>query len=94
MSQSADGADALSPRSTLNALHFTARAGQYHVADLLLRHDADVNARDSKGRTALMEPCYGGSWKSEPDKGIIQLLLSHDAEIDLFTATERVEQRG
>ena len=71
LSKSADVADALSPRSTLNALHFTARAGQYHVADLLLRHDADVNVRDSKGRTALMEPCYGGPWKSEPDKGII-----------------------
>jgi len=41
-----------------------------------------------------MEPCHGGSWKPEPDEGIIQLLLSHDAEIDLFAAAERVEQRG
>ena len=83
MSKSTDVTDALSPRSTLNHLHFATRARQYHAADLLLHHDADVNAWDSKGRTALMEPCHGGPWELEPDEGIIQLLLSHDAEIEL-----------
>ena len=94
MSKSTDVADALSTRSTLDPLHFSARAGQYHVVDLLLHHDDDVNAQNSKGRTALMEPCHGGSWKLEPDEGIIQMMLSHDSEIDLFAAAERVEQRG
>jgi ankyrin repeat protein len=70
----------------MTALHYAARAGQYEVADLLLRHGADVNACDRKGRTALIEACHAGPWKPKPAEEIIQLLLNHDARIDLFVA--------
>ena len=70
----------------MTSLHYAARAGHYDIAALLLRYHADVNARDDKGRTALIEACHGGPWKIEPAEEIIQLLLSHNAQIDLFTA--------
>ncbi len=73
-------------RDGMTALHFASRAGHKDVVDILLRYHADVNARDSRGRTALMEACHGGPWKSGPAEDIIQLLLDHDAQIDLFMA--------
>ena len=33
-----------------------------------------------------MEACHGGPWKFEPAEEIIQLLLDHNAQIDLFQA--------
>lgn len=70
----------------MTPLHYAARAGHYDLADVLLRYHADVNARDSNGKTPLIEACHGGPWKPEPDEKIIRLLLSHNAETDLFTA--------
>ncbi len=73
-------------RDGMTALHFASRAGHIDVVDILLRYHADVNARDSRGGTALMEACHGGPWKSGPAEDVIQLLLDHDAQIDLFMA--------
>lgn len=73
-------------RNGMTALHYAAMAGRRDVAEVLLRHHADVNARDNRGTTALMEACHAGPWKSEPAEEIIQLLLDHNAEIDLFQA--------
>jgi ankyrin repeat protein len=70
----------------MTALHYAAAAGQFDVADTLLRHHSDVNALDNRGRTALMEACHAGPWKPAPAEGIIQLLLDHNARIDLFQA--------
>jgi ankyrin repeat protein len=70
----------------MTALHYAARAGHCEVVDILLRYHADVNARDNRGRTALMEACHGGPWKLEPAEEIIQLLLDHAAQVDLFQA--------
>ncbi len=70
----------------MTALHFASRAGHIDVVDILLRYHADVNARDGHGGTALMEACHGGPWKSGPAEDVIQLLLDHDAQIDLFMA--------
>jgi ankyrin repeat protein len=70
----------------MTALHHAAQAGHLDVVDILLRYYADVNALDNHGRTALMEACHAGPWKSEPAEGIIQLLLDHNAQIDLFQA--------
>src|SRR5262249_47349193 len=68
------------------ALHYAALAGHFDVADVLLRHHADVNAVDNRGETPLMEACHAGPWKSAPHEGLVQLLLDHDARIDLFQA--------
>lgn len=70
----------------MTALHYAARAGHYDVADLLLRCDADVNARDNQGRTPMIEACHAGPWKRQPAEKIIQLLLDHNARIDLSIA--------
>ena len=72
--------------SGMTPLHYAAQAGHVNVADILLRYHADVNALDNRGGTALMEACHGGPWKSEPAEAIIQLLLDHNAQIDLFKA--------
>ena len=73
-------------RDGMTALHHAARAGHIDVVDVLLRYHADVNARDNRGGTALMEACHGGPWKFEPAEDIIQRLLDHNAQIDLFMA--------
>jgi ankyrin repeat protein len=73
-------------RNGMTALHFAARAGHTEVVDVLLRFHADVNALDNRGSTALMEACHGGPWKFEPAEEIIQRLLDHDAQVDLFQA--------
>jgi ankyrin repeat protein len=70
----------------MTALHCAAMAGHFDVAAVLLRYHADVNALDHQGRTALMEACHAGPWKAEPAEEIIQLLLDHGAQVDLFTA--------
>ena len=70
----------------MTALHYAARAGHLDVAETLVRYQADVNARDSRGGTALAEACHGGPWKHDPAEDIIQLLLDHDAQVDLFQA--------
>ena len=88
-------------RDGMTALHYAARAGHFDVVDVLLRYHSDVNALDNRGSTALMEACHGGPWKFEPAEEIIQLLLDHDAQIDLFqaaamgrTGPDRVDPRS
>ena len=73
-------------RDGMTALHYAARAANKGVVDVLLRYQSDVNARDNRGTTALMEACHAGPWKSEPAEDIIQRLLDHGAQIDLFLA--------
>ena len=73
-------------RNGMTALHYAAQAGHFDVVDILLRYHSDVNALDNRGGTALMEACHGGPWKLEPAEEIIQLLLDHNAQIDLFQA--------
>jgi ankyrin repeat protein len=73
-------------RNGMTALHYAAMAGHFDVADILLRCHADVNALDNNGTTALMEACHPGPWKSDPAEEIIQLLLDHNAQVNLFQA--------
>ncbi|MEQ9587974.1 MAG: ankyrin repeat domain-containing protein [Parvibaculaceae bacterium] len=70
----------------MTALHYAAIAGHCDIADVLLRYQADVNAFDNQGSTALMKACHAGPWKSEPAEELIQLLLDHNAQTDLFQA--------
>ena len=51
-----------------------------------MRHHCDVNALDQRGQSALMEACHGGPWKVEPADDIAQLLLDHNAQVDLLQA--------
>jgi ankyrin repeat protein len=73
-------------RNGMTALHYAAMAGHVDVVEVLLRHQADVNARDDRGGTALMEACHGGPWKFDPSEPIIQRLLDHNAQVDLIQA--------
>ena len=70
----------------MTALHYAARSGHRDVVEILLRYHSDVNARDNRGRTALLEACHGGPWKIEPAEDVIQLLLDHNAQVDLIQA--------
>jgi ankyrin repeat protein len=74
-------------RDGMTALHFAARAGYIDVVEVLLRHHCDVNALDRRGQSALMEACHGGPWKLEPADEIVQLLLDHNAQVDLLQAS-------
>jgi ankyrin repeat protein len=78
-------ARAITP-NRMTALHYAAQAGHFDVADTLLRYHADVNALDQRGSTALMEACHAGPWKSEPAEDIVQLLIDHNAQVDLSLA--------
>jgi ankyrin repeat protein len=71
----------------MTALHYAAQAGHLDVASILLCYGCRVDALDNRGATALMEACHGGPWKSEPAEEIIQLLLDHGAQVDLFQAS-------
>jgi ankyrin repeat protein len=73
-------------RNGMTALHYAALAGHVGVVEILVRYHSDVNAVDNYGMTPLMHACHPGPWKSEPAEEIIQLLLDHNAEIDLFQA--------
>jgi ankyrin repeat protein len=73
-------------RNGMTALHYAALAGHLHVADLLVRYHADVNAVDNDGMTPIMQACHAGPWKSTPADDIVQLLLDHNAQVDLFQA--------
>ena len=70
----------------MTALQYAARSGHLDVVEILLRYHSDVNARDNRGRTALLEACHGGPWKSNPGEDVIQLLLDHNAQVDLIQA--------
>ncbi|MCA9070852.1 MAG: ankyrin repeat domain-containing protein [Planctomycetaceae bacterium] len=76
------------------ALHYASLAGHAGVAEVFLRYGADVNAKDQRGRTPLVEACHGGPWKPGPEEKVVKLLLAHGAEVDLFTAAAlgRVDQ--
>ncbi|KAH9972709.1 hypothetical protein BGW80DRAFT_1560757 [Lactifluus volemus] len=60
-------------------LHFASRFGYPDVAQLLLAHGADVNARDFHGST----PLHGCHHNPEPEGrfAVVRLLLEHGADI-------------
>ena len=70
----------------MTALHYAACAGNRDLARILLRHEADVEARDVRGNSALVHASHGGPWKPKCDDVTVELLLRHHAEVDLFSA--------
>lgn len=59
------------------ALHAAAWNGAESVVKLLLKHGADVNARDDRGRTALMNASLRGT---EQHARVVKELLAHGAD--------------
>jgi ankyrin repeat protein/beta-lactamase regulating signal transducer with metallopeptidase domain len=70
----------------MTALHYAAMAGHADVVEVLIRYGADVNARDSSGKTPLMEASHGGPWKDAIAEDVVEMLLTHHAEVDLVLA--------
>ena len=70
----------------MTALQYAARAGHLEVARELILHGADVNAQADGTRSSIGEACHGGPWKAEPADDIVQLLLDHGAQVDVFAA--------
>lgn len=53
-----------------------ASAGHIEIIELLIRHNADVNAQSSTGNTPLMYACAGGHVEA------VKTLLSHGANVE------------
>lgn len=70
----------------MTALHYAARSGDDNVTRLLIEAGADVNALDKNARTPLLLACHGGPWKRGAATGVIDLLIQHNANVDLLTA--------
>ncbi|MEW4452455.1 ankyrin repeat domain-containing protein [Bremerella sp. JC817] len=70
----------------MTALHYAAQAGHTEVAELIIRHQSNVNAADQQGNTPLAYATHRGPWKSKPAEDIIQLLIESGAEVDWFQA--------
>jgi len=58
-------------------LHLASETGQTSIVDLLIRNDANVNAKDHKGRSALILAC------ARPNNfDVVRLLLTHGANVN------------
>ena len=60
----------------MTVLMLAAQAGNVETVQLLLAYGAEVNSRDTQGRTALMEAAARGHSRAA------QVLLDHDADVD------------
>lgn len=82
-----DGADANGGRRWRTHLGEFVTKGQIEVADLLVRHGADVDQKTDRGQTTLQAMIYPPSWVErygDPTPGI-EFLLSHDADINTLS---------
>ncbi|KAL0345979.1 UNVERIFIED_CONTAM: putative E3 ubiquitin-protein ligase XBOS32 [Sesamum radiatum] len=57
-------------------LHYSAAQGHYEVVSLLLESGVDINLRNYRGQTALMQACQYGHWE------VVQILMLLKANID------------
>ncbi|WIW00296.1 ankyrin repeat domain-containing protein [Kinneretia aquatilis] len=73
-------ASARDPLCKATALHSAAALGQVQVVDLLLRHQAEVNAQDWRGLTPLINAVHGGHAQ------VIERLLKAGARVDVLPA--------
>lgn len=71
------GANPNTPHRDTLPLHFAARRGEMDVVDLLCRHGANIDARDTHGRTATAQTVIEGESKT------IAALLKRGADADV-----------
>ncbi|KAK0399896.1 hypothetical protein QR680_003264 [Steinernema hermaphroditum] len=77
---SADPNAAPVPSSKDTALTIAADKGHYQFVDLLIRHGANINARNKKGCSAVWLACNGGHLET------LKTLVVHKADVDLQDA--------
>ncbi|KAL9224138.1 hypothetical protein vseg_000204 [Gypsophila vaccaria] len=56
-------------------LHYSAAQGHHEIVSLLLETGVDINLRNYRGQTALMQACQHGHWE------VVQTLIIHKANI-------------
>lgn len=87
-----DQVNVKSPANLWTPLHVAIMRDDHKMADILLRHGADVNAQNLNGRTPLHDAAGRGKAR------LVQLLLDHGADPSLLykgkTARQRAEERG
>lgn len=59
-------------------LHLAAMNGEFDIAKMLLKHNADVNAKNNKRMTAL---CYA---TNDNRQELVELLLAHGAVLEPY----------
>ncbi|VAI83474.1 unnamed protein product [Triticum turgidum subsp. durum] len=56
-------------------LHYSAAKGHHEIVSLLIESGVDINLRNCRGQTALMQACLYGHWK------VVQILVLFKANI-------------
>ncbi|XP_020264766.1 probable E3 ubiquitin-protein ligase XBOS32 isoform X3 [Asparagus officinalis] len=56
-------------------LHYSAAQGHYEIVSLLVESGVDINLRNFRGQTALMQACQYGHWE------VVQILMLFKANI-------------
>lgn len=69
------GADVNAPHRGTLPLHFAARRGEFDIVDMLIARGADIDARDERGRTALMDAAL------KKDAAMLAGLLARGADV-------------
>lgn len=86
-----EGADVNAKSKSGNTpLHVAAETGLNEIVGLLLDHSADVNARNNSGETPLdvaLKEKYNNT------EGVVKILLSHGADINLATLKKFCEEK-
>ena len=58
-------------------LHWAATFEKKEIVQILIKHSADVNMKDLKGRTPLHEAA------EDDDNEIVQILCKHSADVNM-----------
>lgn len=56
-------------------LHYSAAKGHHEIVSLLIESGVDINLRNCRGQTALMQACLYGHWK------VVQILVLFKANV-------------
>jgi hypothetical protein len=60
-------------------LHYAAAQGHHEIVSLLLESGVEINLRNYRGQTALMQACQYGYWE------VVQTLILFNANVSSFT---------